>query len=90
MSLQITFESVKDVFCDIFGRRLRSGKIREIVQVGMIQRLQDLFHLLFQDSEIDHHPLLAQSIGRDRNFHFPVVAVQGFAFSVEAPQSVGS
>jgi hypothetical protein len=45
---------------------------------------------LLQDSEVDDHPFLPQSIGHDGNLHFPVVTVQFLAFPVEITQSVGT
>jgi hypothetical protein len=49
----------------------------------MIQRLQDFVHLPLQDTEIDHQPVLAYTVGHNGDLHLPIVAVKFFAFSLK-------
>jgi hypothetical protein len=49
----------------------------------MIQRLQDFVYLLFQDTEIDRHPVLAYTVGHNGDLHLPIVAVKFLAFSLK-------
>jgi len=85
MSLQFGLHSVKNILCNVFRGRFRARKIAKIVEVRMIQRLQDFVHLPLQDTEIDHQPVLAYTVGHNGDLHLPIVAVKFFAFSLKIP-----
>lgn len=56
----------------------------------MVQGLEDLLDLLFQQSKIENDSLAVQAIRNNGNFDLPVVAVKFLAAALEVSEPVGA
>ena len=62
---------------------------RQFIEILMIYLLQHLPGLGFDHPEVQEQAGLIQPLSLDKNFHLPVVAVQGFTLAVKVLQAVG-
>jgi hypothetical protein len=76
MPLQLGLQSIKDIFGNILGRRFSLRKIGEIIEKGVIQAFQYLFHTLFQELKVDDDAFFIQLTGDYGNLHLPVVTME--------------
>jgi hypothetical protein len=65
-----------------------NGKIRQIVQILMVDLRQKLAYDLLDFAEIHHNPALVQSASSQYHFDLPVVSMEILAFPSEVSQIV--
>jgi hypothetical protein len=82
-------EAFKEVAGHILRRRILILEGGQFIKKGMIDFREQVIGMALNFAEIKDQTGFIETIGPDEDFHFPIMAVQGFALAIKIIESMG-